>query len=126
MKIEHSNWEPASELYGFMDHFDNNIRTIKNALTELPSFKSNFKNEEISQNDINERKNQLIRIGAKVEATIDLLKEMLVSYHNYQEMYFDTIATSDVKSTGLLPEIQEHNVVSTGLLPEIPECDVVC
>ena len=126
MKIEHSNWEPASELYGFMDHFDNNIRTIKNALTELPSFKSNFKNEEISQNDINERKNQLIRIGAKVEATIDLLKEMLVSYHNYQEMYFDAIATSDVKSTGLLPEIQECDVVSTGLLPEIPDCDVVC
>ena len=91
MKLEHSNWEPASELYGFMDHFDNNIRTIKNALTELPSFKSNFKNEEISQNDINERKNQLIRIGAKVEATIDLLKEMLVSYHNYQEMYFDAM-----------------------------------
>lgn len=99
MKIEHTNWEPASELYGFMGHFDDNIRTIKSALDELPSFESNYRNEEISRDEINERKNQLIRLGAKVEATIDLLKEMLESYHNYQEMYFDTIATSDMKST---------------------------
>lgn len=99
MKIEHSNWEPASELYGFMGHFDDNIRTIKSALDEIPSFESNYRNEEISQNDINERKNQLIRLGAKVEATIDLLKEMLVSYHNYQEMYFDTMTNCDMKST---------------------------
>lgn len=48
MKIEYSNWEPASEIYEFMGHFDDNINTIKSALDDLPSFESNYRNDEIS------------------------------------------------------------------------------
>ena len=99
MKIEYSNWEPASEIYEFMGHFDENINTIKSALDEIPSFESNYRNDEISRHDINERKNHLIRVCTKVNATIDLLNALMDSYHNYQEMYFDTITIHVMKST---------------------------
>lgn len=99
MKIEYSNWEPASEIYEFMGHFDENINTIKSALDEIPSFESNYRNDEISQHDINERKNHLIRVCMKVNATIDLLNALMDSYHNYQEMYFDTITVNVMKFT---------------------------
>ena len=35
----------------------------------------------------------------KVNATIDLLNALMDSYHNYQEMYFDTITIHVMKST---------------------------
>lgn len=99
MKIEYSNYEPVSEIYEFMGHFDDNINTIKSALDEFPSFDSNYRNDEISQHDINERKNHLVRVCAKVNAMIDLLNALMDSNHNYQEMYFETVTAGDMKST---------------------------
>ncbi len=93
MKIEHDNWSPASKMYDEMDNFSANIAEIVQEASEIPDFNDNIGAGDIpahvTLHELEERKNQLIRLAAKIDSTMRVLDSVREAYHEYQEMLIE-------------------------------------
>lgn len=91
MKIEHNNRSPAIDIFNRINDFQHNLKDIKKKVTGIPDFNNNFKQSRLTASEIEDTKAAVIRLSAKVNATVKVLDDMEKAYHDNQEMYFENI-----------------------------------